>query len=90
VTEPRAGEPAAFARAASAGGAALAGSGADAVAAAISGHRLTVVHRHSAPDIHALLDLATGSPESGLSPPRPLYIRAPDAVPAVIRDGAAR
>jgi tRNA threonylcarbamoyl adenosine modification protein YeaZ len=61
----------------------LAGSGADQVAAVLP-KRITapVVHRASAPDMHALLRLALRAPVSG-APPRPLYLRPPDAKPQV-------
>jgi tRNA threonylcarbamoyl adenosine modification protein YeaZ len=58
----------------------LAGSGADGVAAALPAAFAPVVHRASAPDMHALLRLALHAPVSG-APPRPLYLRPPDAKP---------
>ena len=59
----------------------LAGSGADQVAAVLpEGITAPIVHRASAPDMHALLRLALRAPVSGASP-RPLYLRPPDAKP---------
>jgi tRNA threonylcarbamoyladenosine biosynthesis protein TsaB len=57
---------------------ALAGSGADALAAVGLGN--PIVHRESSPDIAALLRLARQAPEQGEAP-RPLYLRPPDAKP---------
>ncbi|MCW5697074.1 MAG: tRNA (adenosine(37)-N6)-threonylcarbamoyltransferase complex dimerization subunit type 1 TsaB [Bauldia sp.] len=60
-----------------AAGTSLAGSGARAIAA-ITGQ--PIVHERSAPDPATLLALAmTASPDG---PPRPLYLRPPDATPA--------
>jgi tRNA threonylcarbamoyl adenosine modification protein YeaZ len=58
----------------------LAGSGADRVAAALPEGFAPIAHRASAPDMHALLRLAMRAPVSG-APPRPLYLRPPDAKP---------
>jgi tRNA threonylcarbamoyl adenosine modification protein YeaZ len=58
----------------------LAGSGADGVASALPEAFAPIVHRASAPDMHALLRLALRAPVSGASP-RPLYLRPPDAKP---------
>jgi tRNA threonylcarbamoyl adenosine modification protein YeaZ len=59
----------------------LAGPGADAVAAAIGGEgRQRIVHRHAVPDIAALVRLARRAPLSA-APPKPLYLRPPDAQP---------
>lgn len=89
LTEPSVGEPASFVAAALSAGATLAGSGADAIAAAVAGTGLPIAHRASAPDMRALLLLASEAANVGMSPPRPLYIRPPDAVPTAIREGAA-
>jgi tRNA threonylcarbamoyl adenosine modification protein YeaZ len=57
----------------------LAGPGADAVALALGGDaEERIVHRHAAPDIGALIRLARRAPASD-APPRPLYLRPPDA-----------
>jgi tRNA threonylcarbamoyladenosine biosynthesis protein TsaB len=56
----------------------LAGSGAPMVAALVEGAE--IVHTLSAPDIAAVLALAVAAPDP-VSPPRPLYLRAPDAKP---------
>jgi tRNA threonylcarbamoyl adenosine modification protein YeaZ len=74
------GPAAGFVAAALDAGAVLAGAGTDAVAAAGAG-AFEVVHRASAPDLATLLSLAALAPVTG-EPPRPLYLRAPDAVPA--------
>jgi tRNA threonylcarbamoyl adenosine modification protein YeaZ len=59
----------------------LVGSGADLVIAALPMDiRPEVVHRRSSPEIAALARLAAASPEA-VSPPKPLYIRPPDAKP---------
>jgi tRNA threonylcarbamoyladenosine biosynthesis protein TsaB len=58
----------------------LAGSGADGVAAALPEAFAPIVHRASAPDMHAFLRLAVHALVSGASP-RPLYLRPPDAKP---------
>jgi tRNA threonylcarbamoyl adenosine modification protein YeaZ len=57
----------------------LAGSGADLVRAA-AGRDVPVVHRNSSPDIAAVLRLAERAP-AALAPPKPLYLRPPDAKP---------
>jgi tRNA threonylcarbamoyladenosine biosynthesis protein TsaB len=88
VSDPSVADPAAIGHIAFDAGAVLAGSGADAVVSASPAGWLTIAHRHSAPDMRALLDLAS-NPGSSAAPPRPLYIRAPDAVPAAPRAGAA-
>lgn len=90
LTAPSVGLPEAFAHDALRAGALLAGSGADAIAATAAGAGLAIVHRASAPDMRALLLLAADAPGAGMSPPRPLYIRPPDAVPTAAREGAAR
>ncbi|HVZ15140.1 MAG TPA: tRNA (adenosine(37)-N6)-threonylcarbamoyltransferase complex dimerization subunit type 1 TsaB [Bauldia sp.] len=59
----------------------LAGSGADLVIAALPmDEKPRVAHRRSSPDVSALARLAALAPASA-SPPRPLYIRPPDARP---------
>lgn len=79
---PEAAQHAALAILAFDAGAVLAGAGADAVAAAWPSFPAPeIVHCRSAPDIRTVLDLASfAGPEA--SPPRPLYIRPPDAAPA--------
>jgi tRNA threonylcarbamoyl adenosine modification protein YeaZ len=67
-----------------AGPAVLAGSGADALVAA-TGAANRIVHRDAAPDLGALLRLALRAPAES-APPRPLYLRPPDAKP----QGAAK
>ena len=57
----------------------LAASGAEIVASALGGGR-QIVHRRSAPDLATLVGLAEIAPPSA-APPRPLYLRAPDAKP---------
>jgi len=66
----------------------LAGSGADIVAAQ-KRVAVDIVHRRSAPDLAALLDLARSALDTGL-PPRPLYLRAPDARPQQGKEVARR
>jgi tRNA threonylcarbamoyl adenosine modification protein YeaZ len=61
-------------------GMALAGSGAGLVAAKLAAGGADIVHRHSAPDLAALVELARDAPPA-TAPPRPLYLRAPDARP---------
>ena len=56
----------------------IAGSGAPMVAALVPDAE--VAHTLSAPDIATLLALALAAPDP-VSPPRPLYLRAPDAKP---------
>lgn len=80
VTRPEIAEPGHFAKIAAEAGAALAGSGAGAVAAAAP-QTLDILHTRSAPDPAALLPLAVRA-EPGTAPPRPLYLRPPDAKPA--------
>ncbi len=59
----------------------VAGSGADLVIAALPmDEQPRVAHRRSSPDIAALARLGAVAPADA-SPPRPLYIRAPDAKP---------
>lgn len=62
----------------------LAGSGADLVRAAAGG-AVPVIHRDAAPDIGAVLRLAARAP-APVAPPKPLYLRPPDAKP----QGSAR
>jgi tRNA threonylcarbamoyl adenosine modification protein YeaZ len=57
----------------------LAGSGAELVAERL-GSPVDVVHDRSSPDLAALMELARSAADTG-SPPRPLYLRAPDARP---------
>jgi tRNA threonylcarbamoyladenosine biosynthesis protein TsaB len=66
----------------------LAGSGADLVAAK-AGRQVTVVHRLSAPDIRAVAALGRAAPADG-APPRPLYLRPPDAKPQAAKGVARR
>jgi tRNA threonylcarbamoyl adenosine modification protein YeaZ len=58
----------------------LAGSGARLVAAAAATTGIRIVHEDTAPDIGALVRLGRAAPEPA-GPPRPLYLRAPDAKP---------
>jgi tRNA threonylcarbamoyl adenosine modification protein YeaZ len=58
----------------------LAGSGADGIAAVLPAGFAPIIHRSSAPDIRALLRLAVSTPAAE-APPRPLYLRPPDAKP---------
>ncbi len=59
----------------------IAGSGADALAPIIGKEgEARTVHRRSAPEPAALLRLARAAPTPG-APPRPLYLRPPDARP---------
>jgi tRNA threonylcarbamoyladenosine biosynthesis protein TsaB len=77
---PRVASPQVFAAEVTAG-MALAGSGADLVIAALPMTlRPPVLHRNTAPDIAALCRLALAAPKPA-GPPKPLYIRAPDAKP---------
>ena len=64
------------------GDAVLAGSGADTLAAVVAGDR-RIVHRRSAPDIATLLRMAATAPAQS-APPRPLYLRPPDAKPQLV------
>lgn len=66
----------------------LAGSGADLVAAKAEGSP-RVVHRLSAPDIRAVAALGTAATPDG-APPRPLYLRPPDAKPQAAKAVARR
>jgi tRNA threonylcarbamoyladenosine biosynthesis protein TsaB len=79
LSEPALGAPEAFAAIAQDAGAMLAGAGAPAIAEVAC--ELTVVHDRSAPDIGALLALSVRG-QGRVTPPRPLYIKPPDAVPA--------
>lgn len=63
------------------GSAVLAGAGAAAVATAAQHLPLTIVHERSAPDIASLLRLASSVTATD-APPRPLYVKPPDAKPA--------
>jgi tRNA threonylcarbamoyladenosine biosynthesis protein TsaB len=83
-SEPTAGPAEAFAREVGAG-MVLAGSGARAVAAALSPPGTPVVHQATAPDIAAVTRLGLAAAEPS-HPPRPLYLRPPDARP---QQGAA-
>lgn len=56
-------------------GARVAGAGAEDIPG------VEIIHRHSVPDMTAMLRLAARSEPDGL-PPRPLYVRPPDAAPA--------
>jgi tRNA threonylcarbamoyladenosine biosynthesis protein TsaB len=72
----------------------LAGAGADQILAALGRFdEARVVHRDAAPDIAALLRLGR-HPPMPTAPPRPLYLRPPDAKPqaafAVARQEEAR
>ena len=58
----------------------LAGSGAEAVAAVAGVGEGRIVHREAHPDIAAVLRLGRAAPPS-VAPPRPLYLRPPDARP---------
>ncbi|HVY19202.1 MAG TPA: tRNA (adenosine(37)-N6)-threonylcarbamoyltransferase complex dimerization subunit type 1 TsaB [Bauldia sp.] len=59
----------------------LAGSGADLVIAALPMDvRHAVIHRHASPDIATLCRLALAASETS-TPPKPLYLRLPDAKP---------
>jgi tRNA threonylcarbamoyl adenosine modification protein YeaZ len=80
LTAPAVGPAEAFAGPALEVSAALAGAGAPAVGA---NTRLDIAHTLSAPEVAALLRIAF-APIPG-TPPRPLYIKPPDAVPAAAR-----
>src|SRR5207253_1648087 len=72
----------------------LAGAGADQVLAGLGRFdEARIVHRDAAPDVAALLRLGRHAPPPS-SPPRPLYLRPPDAKPqaafAVARQEEAR
>jgi tRNA threonylcarbamoyladenosine biosynthesis protein TsaB len=58
----------------------LAGSGAEAVAAVAGVGEARIVHRDACPDVAAVLRLGRAAPPS-VAPPRPLYLRPPDARP---------
>jgi tRNA threonylcarbamoyladenosine biosynthesis protein TsaB len=74
------GPPADFA-ARSGGDVLLAGSGGALIASFIGPDAVSrIVHNRSAPDIAALLRLGAAT-EGSFTPPRPLYVRAPDAKP---------
>lgn len=75
--EPTQDRPEPFAAIARRKGASLAGSGADAVAALDPS--LKVIHRRSAPELASLLAIARD--ERYALPPKPIYLRPPDAVP---------
>ena len=66
----------------------LAGSGADLVRAA-AGSDVPLVHRDASPDIAAVLRLGLAAPSSAL-PPKPLYLRPPDAKPQAAAQVARR
>jgi tRNA threonylcarbamoyl adenosine modification protein YeaZ len=70
-------QPEHFAALARRAGASLAGSGADAVAALDPA--LKVIHRRSAPELTSLLAIARD--DRYALPPKPIYLRPPDAVP---------
>lgn len=74
------GPAAGFAQAAASVSAVLAGAGADDVLAAGAG-AARVVHRASVPDLATFMRHALATEPTG-EPPRPLYLRAPDAAPA--------
>lgn len=78
LSEAAAGAPGDFA----AGDAMLAGSGAPSIAHAARLPAERIVHRLSAPDPAALVALALRA-APGSAPPRPLYLRPPDAKPAL-------
>jgi len=81
LSEPTVATAAKAASLAATEGAALAGAGSAAIAAAETGADFTITHERSAPDIVALLRLAERSVAQA-SPPKPLYIKPPDAKPA--------
>jgi tRNA A37 threonylcarbamoyladenosine modification protein TsaB len=78
LSEPTAG-PAADVAARLGAGMVLAGSGAPLVAAAMASPP-AIVHTAAAPDIAALVRLGVAAPPPA-GPPRPLYLRPPDAKP---------
>ena len=78
LSEPAAGPAAEFAEALLEG-MVLAGSGARLVAA-LAPRAGRIVHEPTAPDIRAVLRLGLAAPEPS-GPPRPLYLRPPDAKP---------
>ncbi len=69
-------------------GDALAGSGADLVAAQAE-QDVTILHRRASPDILAVAALGRAAIPDG-SPPRPLYLRPPDAKPQAAKAVARR
>lgn len=77
VGEPLQDRPDFFAALARRERATLAGSGADAVAALEPG--LRVIHHRSAPELSALIAIAVD--DRFALPPKPIYLRPPDAVP---------
>ena len=77
IGEPTQDHPRHFAALARRERAGLAGSGADAVAALDTS--LRVLHRRSAPELTSLVALSQD--ERAWLPPKPLYLRPPDAVP---------
>jgi tRNA threonylcarbamoyladenosine biosynthesis protein TsaB len=79
VSHPEAGPAAGFADGI-AEGMVLAGSGAWLVAAALPTNAARIVHEATAPDIAALVRLGLSAPDPA-GPPRPLYLRPPDAKP---------
>lgn len=80
IGEPAVGSPSYFAERADKG-TILAGSGAPLIAAEIGPDAEgLIVHRQSVPDIRALMKLGKAATDP-FSPPRPLYLRAPDAKP---------
>lgn len=66
----------------------LAGSGADLVATA-AGRAAPIIHRDASPDIAAVLRLGLAAPSSSV-PPKPLYLRPPDAKPQAAAKVARR
>jgi tRNA A37 threonylcarbamoyladenosine modification protein TsaB len=78
LSEPTAG-PAADVAARLGAGMVLAGSGAPLVAAAMASPP-AIIHGAAAPDIAALVRLGVAAPPPA-GPPRPLYLRPPDAKP---------
>lgn len=75
LAPPVTGSAAAFAAEATSGGFAVAGAG-----AALLGDGFEPVHRDSAPSIDILLDLGARL-DPALFPPKPLYVKPPDAAP---------
>ncbi len=81
-TPPAAGTAVQFAEIAASRDAVLAGAGAAAVARLLPPGRIRIAHERSVPDMDVLLRLAAAAPANG-GPPRPLYLRPPDATRAV-------
>ncbi len=80
ASEPAVGPPETFVRLIAAN-TLIAGSGADALASVLGQEaEARTVHRRAAPDPAALLRLARAASSAG-APPRPLYLRPPDAKP---------